>query len=201
MLDVTRLRTLMVADTCAVWNILSSTAIHSQSIAVGCFYSVTDFVLYECLVKPRRSYDAAAEELRQRLRRAREKKQFQNYSLSVDDLLDVDLLEKRQRLSKGELTTIAFARKTRQAIITDDQGARILAAAELGSSVVQTTPQLLGWLAFIGRLVDGDVNAVIEEHKRFGRPLARFFLEMHAEAMRCRLVARGPAVLSDTQGP
>jgi hypothetical protein len=55
-------------------------------------------------------------------------------------------------------------------------------------ALVQTTPQMLGWLVFIGRLGDGDIAGVIREHEGWDRPLKPYFEEMYSEAMRCRLM-------------
>jgi hypothetical protein len=57
-------------------------------------------------------------------------------------------------------------------------------------AAVQTTPHLLGRLVFAGHLVDSDIDSIIAEHERLARPLAKYLREMHAEAMRCRLLAR-----------
>jgi hypothetical protein len=133
---------------------------------------------------------SADQELQRRLRSARDAGQFKSYSLDVEDLQDVEILERRRKLSKGELAAIAFAKKTRQAFVTDDQGARKLAAAVMDHSAVQTTPHLLGWLLFAGHLVDSDVDGIVAEHEGLGRPLAKYLREMHTEAMRCRLMAR-----------
>jgi hypothetical protein len=96
-------------------------------------------------------------------------------------------------LSKGELSSVAFAKKTRQAFLTDDQKARLLAREVIGRSMVQTTPHLFGWLYFNRRLGEGDKDAIIAEHKSLGRPLAKHFEAMYEEAMRCRLMVRSDA--------
>jgi hypothetical protein len=188
-LDVSAFHKLVVTDTCSVWNVLSSRMLHRTSVAAGCVFSLTGFTLYECLHKPRQQEGGAADiELQRRLTAARKDGQFQSFSLDVADLQDIEILERRQRLSKGELASIAFAKKTRQAFLTDDQQARVLAATAIEHRLVQTTPQLLGWLVFIGRLGDTDVSDVIEEHERLRRPLRSHFLNMHREALRCRLM-------------
>lgn len=189
----------VIADTCAVWNVLSSTALHRNCIASGFVFAVTAFVLYECLHKPRTEQKAADDSLQERLRAARQREQFTTYSLSVDDLQDVAILEQRKRLSKGELSSIAFARRMNLAFQTDDQRARKLALTALPAERVQTTPHVLGWLFFEGRLVDGDLSSIIEEHESFERPLRRFFEEMYTEAMRCRLLARVSVVADPTE--
>jgi hypothetical protein len=187
-LDVSRFEKLVVADTCSVWNVLSSRVLHRHGVAVGCCFSITTFGLYECLFKPRKTVVAADVELKRRLEAARVAGQFQSYPLDVEDLQDVALLERRRRLSKGELAAIAFARKTRQAFLTDDQGARALAASAMDPHLVQTTPHLVGWLVFIGRIGDSDIGGIIEEHESLKRPLRPHFRAMYEEGMRCRLM-------------
>ena len=105
----------------------------------------------------------------------------------ISDLQDVHIMEKRQRLSKGELVSIAFAKKTRQAFLTDDQKARKLGRDELPPKMVQTTPHLFGWLFFTGRLSDGDKEEIIRQHSEFGRPLAPYFEAMYQSALQYRL--------------
>ncbi|MCC6130687.1 MAG: hypothetical protein IT186_12235 [Acidobacteria bacterium] len=190
-LDVSHFERLAVADTCAVWNVLSSRALHGHAIAAGCSLSLTVFGVYECLHKPRKTNTEAARELQRRLKNARAQGQFKSYALDLEDLQDVGLLEKRRNLSKGELAGIAFARKTRQAFLTDDQAARSLAATVMDTVMVQTTPHLVGWLVFIGRLGDGDIGGIVQEHENLARPLKTYFLEMYHEGMRCRLLASG----------
>ena len=187
-LDVTIFHKLMVADTCSVWNVLSSRLLHSTSIGAGCLFSITAFALYECLHKPRKKIQEADLELQRRLQAARAEGQFQSYSLDVADLQDVEVLRNRQRLSKGELAAIAFAKKTRQAFLTDDQRARLLAATAIEQQLVQTTPQMLGWLVFIRRLGDSDIPGIIDEHEKFQRPLKPYFNAMHEEGLRRRLM-------------
>lgn len=44
---------LNVADTCSIWNILSSKLFYCATISAKCAFSCTQFVHYECLIKPR----------------------------------------------------------------------------------------------------------------------------------------------------
>ena len=78
------------------------------------------------------------------------------------------LLERRKRLGKGELSSIALAMKTNQAFMTDDQKARKLGKEVIGNDKVQTTPHLLGWLFFEGKLLDVDKEDIVAEHKQLG---------------------------------
>lgn len=186
--NVAEIGKLAVVDTCAVWNLLSSDALMRACTASSFAFAITDFVLYECLHKRRTSLSDAEAELMRRLQAARLREQFRNVSLTVDDLQDVARLGARRRVSKGELSSMAFARRVGMAFQTDDQGARKLAVEVLAAARVQTTPHVLGWLFFNRRLADHDLDAVIAQHEQVSRPLRRYFEEMYREAMRCRLM-------------
>jgi predicted nucleic acid-binding protein len=187
--DPSKFCLLNVADTCAIWNLLSSQLLYGVARAAGCAFCCTSFVHYECLWKRRKNRDTRDEELQQRLKRKLQLKEIQPYSIDIADLQDVMVLESRKRVSKGELSSIAFAKKTRQAFMTDDQGARKLAENSLDMGMVQTTPHLFGWLLFTGKLVDSDKNAIVEQHNEVGRPLQPHFEEMYRTALSFRLMA------------
>jgi len=143
-----------ITDTCAVWNILSSRTLYNSARGAGVAFICTGFVLYECLFKPKRTTDPIDEELKSRLRAARLESAFETHSLDIADLQTLEILENRKRLGKGELSSIAFAIKTQQALLTDDQKARKLAREVLKKSIIQTTPHLFGWLFFINYRFD-----------------------------------------------
>jgi hypothetical protein len=185
--DPTHFHPLNVADTCSVWNVLSSRLLYARAVISKCFFSCTEFVRYECLFKKRRSLSLEDQELQSRLRKEMVNGQFQCFGADVEDLQDVEILQNRKRLSLGELSSIAFANKTKQAFLTDDQKARRLAEAVLGADYVQTTPHLFGWLLFTGSLQDSDKDHVISEHAAMKRPLGRFFEEMYFWALEQRL--------------
>ena len=180
-IDVTSFYPVNVTDTCAVWNVLSSRTLYRTAKSVGCHFCCTTFVHYECLHKKRAEPTQSDGELCQRLRNAKKSGDFQVHSVAVD------VLSKRQHIGKGELSSMVFARKTRQALLTDDQRARKLATGLLDAAKIQTTPHLAGWLFFTRKLVDGDLLGVITEHKALGRPLAKHFQTAHEHAMRARL--------------
>ena len=113
---------------------------------------------------------------------------FAAYSCDIGDLQAIRLLESRKRLGKGELSSIAFAMKIGQAVITDDKKARKL-AEDSGHAHVQTTPHLFSWLIFNRRLGDSDKERVIEQHKEMDRPLAPHFENAYEMALQCRLNA------------
>lgn len=190
--DVSRFERLNVSDTCAVWNVLSSLLLHRTAIGVGIQFCITDYVRYECLEKERSSETSSDKELQGRLRAAQARGVYRSYQLTVEDLQEMTLLERRKRLGKGELSSIAFAMRTNQAFHTDDRGARKLGREVLSDSRVQTTPHLLGHLVFQNRLSDGGAMATIEEHRRLDRPLEAPFERMYEEALRCRLLASTP---------
>lgn len=177
-----------VADTCAVWNVLSSKLLYAVARSAGCGFCLTSFVHYECLIKPRKVEHKHDQELQRRLKAAIQLKEIVPYSIDIGDLQEVIVLENRKRVSKGELSSIAFAKKTRQAFLTDDQGARKLAEQSLDRGMVQTTPHLFGWLFFAGRLIDGDKRTVIDQHNEVGRPLEKHFDEIYGTALSYRLM-------------
>jgi len=167
----------------------------------GVVFICTRFVLYECLHKPRRSVTQEDKELQNRLRQtiAQNGSCFECYPLDISDLQTVSLLENRKRLGKGELSAIAFAIKTRQAFLTDDQKARRFAQNIMGNSKTQTTPHLVGWLFFHYHLSDGHKDTLLREHQEMKRPLSNYFEEMYMEACRCRLMSRQGANSNDRQ--
>lgn len=178
-----------VADTCSVWNLLSSPTLHTAARDAHCDFCITTFVHYECLIKPRAKPPTDAEnELIRRLHREQTQGRFATYSCGIDDLQAIRLLENRKRVGKGELSSIAFAMKINQAVMTDDQKARRL-AQDAGHPLTQTTPHLLSWLIFNGRLADGDKDTVITQHEAMGRPLAPHFRTAYELALQCRVNA------------
>lgn len=178
-----------VADTCSIWNILSSNILYTAASSAGCSLCFTHFVYYECLYKPRKFISTEEEELRERLRDKINNGHISSYPIDIEDLQEIAILEKRKNLSKGELSSIAFAKKTRLAFLTDDQGARKLANQVIDSKMVQTIPHPFGWLFFTRRLNDKDKAIIINEHKRFKRPLSPYFEEIYKTAIRYRTMS------------
>ncbi len=187
---IDRIEKLAVTDTCAVWNLLSSTLLYSTCTSKGFVFALTSFVVYECLHRRRKTRTPASDELRRRLMEARARAEFNSVSISVDDLQEVIALNPKRKLrSMGELSALVFAKRVGLAFQTDDQGARRLAAQTLPLERVQTTPHVLAWLFFEGHLLDGDLATIVEEHERLERPLRPHFENLHAEAVRCRSLA------------
>lgn len=186
-IDPSQFRKLNVADTCSIWNILSSQLLYTAAQSAGCLFCCTYFVYYECLYKPRKNPHPEEIELQNRFRQKYQNGKFKDYHLDIEDLQEMALLQKRKNLSKGELASIAFAKKTNQAFLTDDRKAKKLALEVMARDMVQTTPHLLGWLFFINFLSDSDLNPIINEHKRYYRPLASYFTEVYSIALDYRL--------------
>ncbi|MCG9892794.1 MAG: hypothetical protein MH252_17180 [Thermosynechococcaceae cyanobacterium MS004] len=181
--DPSRFHKLNVVDSCAIWNIISSQLLRTRAYFAECSFCCTDFVYYECLYKPRtkaKSEDIALQNL---LRQEMEDGRFQHYPLDIEDLQEIGLLQKRKKLGKGELASIAYAKKTPLAFLTDDRGARNLAEEVLTHHKVQTTAHLLGWLFFESLLSDSDLNRIIDEHKKYNGKLEKYFIVMYERAL------------------
>jgi len=186
-IDPSKFHPINVADTCSVWNVLSSALLHAAAKEARCEFCITSFVSYECLIKPRKKEPTIAEtELMRRLTKEQGLGGFAAHSCNIGDLHSVGILESRKRLGKGELSSIVFAMKIGQAVITDDKKARKL-AEDSGHTLIQTTPHLFSWLIFTGRLGDSDRAAVISQHIAMERPLAPHFDTAYEMALQCRL--------------
>jgi predicted nucleic acid-binding protein len=140
------------------------------------------------LYKPRTVTKDADNRLKNKLQGEISKGLFQSYSISIEDLQNIEILEKRKSLSKGELSSIVFAQKTRQAFLTDDQGARKLSESYIGLKNTQTIPHLFGWLAYSKIILDSDKIAIIQEHEQNGGQLSKFFNEVFNRVLELNLV-------------
>jgi predicted nucleic acid-binding protein len=176
-----------VLDTCSVWNILSSRLLYQTAVGNSFNFCCTFFVHYECLHKPRTNNCPEDEELCKRLKGEMRVGKITIHHLALDDLNEIDILQKRKQLGKGELSSIAFSKRIQQAFLTDDQGARKLANEVLGEEFVQTTPQLFGYLIYNGSLMDSDKENIINEHKSLRRPLEEYFSRSYLIALELRL--------------
>lgn len=181
-IDPSRFHPINIADTCSVWNVLSSLRLFAVAKTAGCYFCMTAFVHYECLVKKRVSLRDTDKVLMERLRKAQREGAFEVHASTIDDLQSVAQLEQRKRLGKGELSSIAFAMKIGQAVMTDDQRARKL-AHEVGHAPVQTTPHLFAWLFFTGKLSESDKAPIIQQHIEMGQNLKPHFERAHEMAL------------------
>lgn len=188
-IDPSKFHLINVADTCAVWNVLSSPRLHAAAKEAHCEFCITSFVGYECLFKPRKKTPTPSEtELMRRLAQEQARGSFTAHSCDIGDLQAIKILESRKRLGKGELSSIAFAMKIGQAVITDDMKARKL-AEDSGHPLIQTTPHLFSWLIFKGRLGDSDKPTVMKQHQEMERPLSPHFETAYELALQCKLNA------------
>lgn len=134
-------------------------------------------VQYECLRKS--TTNAAHLNLRKRLEDAISDGRVGVYGVDLEDVQQIDLLLHRHRLGRGELSCIAFAKRTGISVLVDERRGTKLARQVLGAdNRAQGTPRLLGWLLFMNHLGLESVDAVIEEHVSAGRPLAHWYREM-----------------------
>lgn len=185
-IDPSKFHLTNVVDTCAVWNILSSPCLNAATKAAQCHFCVTSFVQYECLTKQRKSILSCEQTLMDRLRTEQKRGAFQIHSCSINDLHNIAILEKRKKLGKGELSSIAFAMRIHQGFLTDDKKARQL-AMDSGHQHAQTTPHLFSWLIFTGRLGDSDKDKVIAQHIEAGRHIAQHLETAYHMALQCKL--------------
>lgn len=185
-IDPSKFHLVNVTDTCSVWNVLSSARLHGAAKEARCDFCITSFVHYECLIKPRKSPTPAENELMRRLIQEQARGRFVAYHCDIGDLQAIRILESRKRLGMGELSSIAFAMKIGQAVLTDDMKARKL-AEDSGHVLTQTTSHLFSWLIFKGHLGDSDKPTIITQHQAMERPLAPHFESAYEIALQCRL--------------
>jgi hypothetical protein len=180
----------VLADSCAVQNILSSPTLQASCERQGFHFVLTKYCLYECLDKPRKIQLAGDTEIRNRLIKARMLGFFPAHELSIEDLQEAAILRLRRRLGAGELSAIALAKRFGTGMQTDDDRAEKLAIEVLSLEKVQTTPHVVGWLLFHGHVQDHHIATIVEEHTAVGRNLTARLQHVHAEACRVRLLAR-----------
>ena len=191
MIDISQFEKLNVADTCSLRNLLASPALYSTAESAGVRLCSTTFVRYECLHKPARRAWPERDELQKRLRAKLTAGKIVFHGIDIEDLQDFEILKNRKKLSTGELSVIVFAKKTRQAVLTDDIGAQNLAKTELGASLVQSTAHLFAWLYFNSRMGDSDKDQIKADLRALCRTL-KHLDELHTEAQRCRAMANQP---------
>jgi hypothetical protein len=147
---------LNVADTCALWNLLGSPFLHRAAKSANVSICGTQFVRYECLFKSGANSPAWIE-LRNRLQVCVGNHEIMFCDIDLEDLQEVATLEGRLAISKGELSSIAFAKRTGQSFLSDDRQAKFLAKSVLDENSIQDIPHLCAWLC---------INDVIHESDR-----------------------------------
>lgn len=186
--DIIDFYQLNVIDTCSIWNLLSSKTLLSTTKQTSISFCITNFVLYECIYKRRKKTDLNQNELIKRFNNERKNNNFVDYPISISDLQDNEILYTRKKRSKGEISSMIFAKKTNQAFITDDKNARHLADSFLGSDRVQTIPQLFGYCVYCGLLLDNGIHAVISEHKDLEDSITVHLESAYKKALEKRLM-------------
>ena len=177
-----------VIDTCSIWNLLSSSTLLSTTKQIRLSFCITNFVLYECIYKKRKFIDSSQKELIKRFHNERKNRNFMDYPISINDLQNNDILYSRKKRSKGEISSMIFAKITNQAFITDDKHARNLADSFLGIDRVQTIPQLFGFCVYSGLLLDSGIHAVISEHKELEDSITDYLEAAYRKALERRLM-------------
>ena len=187
-IDPTKFSMVTVADTCSVWNVLSSRKLYQASITAKVHFCITPMVLYECLYKPRSSISPEKNELINRLEKARKENAFPIQECALDDLVELARIAP-SGLGSGEMSCMATAYRIRIiAFMTDEKKARKFAFNKL-ALIVETTPKLYGWLHYNMYLSDGDHEDVISEHERYeAMPLTAFFSEALETARHYRVM-------------
>lgn len=177
-----------VTDTCSVWNILSSLTLYTKAQAAGCSFCITGFVKYELLDKPRKKIHDADKELTGRLRQAHTEGKFTVCPCTIDDLQAISSLQLQKSLGKGELSSIAIAKRINLGFLSDDIKALRLSKSEK-IIATQDVPHLLSWLMFSKGLTDGEANQVISEHISLNRSLKQQLQEAKEHSLQCLLNA------------
>lgn len=190
-IDITKINKFSVIDTCSIQNILSSNTLHTAIINSGFSFCVTKFVEYEMLYKQSSTQSNEEDTIKNIYRQEVSKGKYECHNLSIEDLQEIEILESRKKLGKGELSIIAFAKKINHGIMTDDQAARKLGESVLGKNKIQTTPQLLGWLFYNRILIDSELEPIIQEHISKKRPLEPYFRKVYLESLRIRMMCGG----------
>jgi len=171
-----------------VWNILSSLTLYTKAQAAGCSFCITGFVKYELLDKPRKKIHDADKELTGRLRQAHTEGKFTVCPCTIDDLQAISSLQLQKSLGKGELSSIAIAKRINLGFLSDDIKALRLSKSEK-IIATQDVPHLLSWLMFSKGLTDGEANQVISEHISLNRSLKQQLQEAKEHSLQCLLNA------------
>ena len=81
-----------IIDTCSIWNLLSSDNLYNIALTNGSYFSCTEYVLYECLYKPRSYRKEEDERLKEKLKIESSKFHAPSFSISIDDLQSITYL-------------------------------------------------------------------------------------------------------------
>lgn len=164
---------------------LSSSLLWSRAKNTGVTVCCTQFVKYECLHKPGQARPERTE-MQKRVRREIECGNLMCCNIELEDLQDVQVLSARKKVSTGELSSMVFAKRTRQAFLSDDSKARKLAGTIMEKEFIQSTPHLVGWLYFQGKLQDSDKDKIVADLRQLNRSLQPHLDNAYEEGCRCR---------------
>ena len=178
---------LNVADTCALWNILGSPLLYRASRKLNVSISSTQFVHYECFHK-RGSNSPEWIELRTRLRARMVEGEIRFWDIELEDLQEVVALEGRKAISKGELSSIAFAKRTVQSFLSDDGQAKKLAKSVLSESAIQDTSHLCAWLCIHDAIHETDEHTIRAELATLKRVLEPHLRNAFLKALEYKLM-------------
>jgi hypothetical protein len=81
-----------VVDSCSIWNILSSLLLWSRARQAACYFSCTQFVVYECLHKKRSNQTPEDSLLQQRMTRELSSSGIKRVQIDLEDLQEVEIL-------------------------------------------------------------------------------------------------------------
>jgi hypothetical protein len=149
--------------------------------------SSTQFVRYECLHKhsanlPERN------ELKKRLRERIAAGEIMFCDIELEDLQEVASLEGRLAISKGELSSIAWAKRTGQSFFSDDKKAKLLANSVIDHESIQDTPHLCAWLCIQGSIHEHDEEQIRADLRSLNRFLDPHISNAFRSALEIRLM-------------
>ena len=180
---------LNVTDTCTPWNVLGSPLLYRATRKSNVSFSCTQFVHYECLHKPGASCPER-DELKARLRARMADGEVQFWNIELEDLQEVVALEGRKAISKGELSSIAFAKRTCQGFLSDDRQAKTLAKSVLPESAIQDTPHLCAWLCIHDVIHESDEQTIRAELATLKRALEPHLHNAFLKALEYKLMSQ-----------
>ena len=178
---------LNVTDTCALWNILGSALLYRASRNARVSISSTQFVHYECFHK-RGGNSREWQELRNRLRERMKNGEIRFWDIDLEDLHELAALEERTAMSKGELSSIVFAKRTAQSFLSDDGQAKKLARLVLAESAIQDTPHLCAWLCIHDAIHESDEQTIRAELAALNRALEPHLHNAFLKALEYKLI-------------
>ncbi|MDD5456894.1 MAG: hypothetical protein PHV30_07675 [Candidatus Margulisbacteria bacterium] len=181
--------TINITDSCSIQNIIASNRIFRASLLAKCYFSITRYVEYESIYKKRKSSKSGEQELIKKIQKAISENSIKVCDITIDDLNDRLIADNRKRLGMGEISSIAFAKRTGLGFLTDDKPAKKFALKSLEASKVQSSIHLVGWLFYFRHLVDTDIDLIIREHTYHNRHFGEHYRKAYEKAMQYRLTS------------